>query len=350
MSKEDNARLMHKPKKKFTKTDVAREYVARFPRAKKQALARLLMRDVPQLFPTFDSADTAVRRATGSAGELMREQCGMDTYRALTDDTAGFPKLPDGITNFKDWAPFEIPGESHTLVLPDMHVPYHDKEAVEIAIGYGLECPDLTHVLLNGDLIDFFSVSFWQKDPRLRDLKNEIETARTVIQHIRAVFPKAKIILKVGNHEERWERYLAVKAPELLGVDDFELFSVLRLAEQDVTLVSDMRPLKLGDLFVVHGHEFRWSIANPVNPARGFYLRAQDHCLGSHLHQSSSHSEKRLGGEVISCFSTGCLCDLHPDYAPINKWSRGFAFVDAYEDGTFQVTNKKIVDGKIYKG
>ena len=50
----------------------------------------------------------------------------------------------------------------------------------------------------------------------------------------------------------------------------------------------------------------------------------------------------------MACWSTGCLCDLHPRYMPLNKWNHGFAIVDLDTAGGFSVRNFRIIDGKVY--
>ena len=47
------------------------------------------------------------------------------------------------------------------------------------------------------------------------------------------------------------------------------------------------------------------------------------------------------------CFSTGCLCDLRPAYAVLNKWNHGAALVDVHAGGEFDVQNFRIADGKV---
>jgi hypothetical protein len=109
-----------------------------------------------------------------------------------------------------------------------------------------------------------------------------------------------------------------------------------------------MRPIKAGKLHIIHGHEYKFNISNPVNPARGFYMRAKTHVIGSHLHQSSQHSAKALDGNVISTWSTGCLCGLHPRYKPLNDWNHGFAIVAIDQRGGFEVDNKRVMNGKAW--
>lgn len=49
---------------------------------------------------------------------------------------------------------------------------------------------------------------------------------------------------------------------------------------------------------------------------------------------SASHTENPWEGDPITCWSTGCLCDLHPAYMPNNKWQLGFAYSEITgEDG-----------------
>ena len=70
--------------------------------------------------------------------------------------------------------------------------------------------------------------------------------------------------------------------------------------------------------------------------------------MAGHWHQTSEHAESTLGGRSIACWSTGCLCELHPPYMPLNKWNHGYAIVDVTAGGNFQVQNKKIIKGVAY--
>jgi len=254
--------------------------------------------------------------------------------------------FPSGLTDFENWGPIEYEGPFRALVLSDLHIPYHDRRAVIAAIDYGLQ-RDANMVLLNGDIIDFYALSFWQKDPRKRDAAKEIKLLRKFIGIIRETFPDADLVYKLGNHEDRWERYLVDKAPELLGIPEFDIQQVLGLADKE--LIRNYEPIGLGDLNVVHGHEYRFAISNPVNPARGLFLRAKAMALCGHFHQSSQHTERTVDGRNIATWSTGCLCDLHPAYRPINNWNHGFAFVTVHASGKFEVENKYVSNtGKIY--
>ena len=52
--------------------------------------------------------------------------------------------------------------------------------------------------------------------------------------------------------------------------------------------------------------------------------------------------------ELLTTWSFGCLCDLHPDWNPFGNWNWGFAFVNIEEDGNFEVVNRRILSsGKV---
>jgi predicted phosphodiesterase len=246
-----------------------------------------------------------------------------------------------------DWTAFELTGVRRVLVLSDVHVPYHDEVALNAALAHGDEFnPDA--VLLNGDIADFYRVSRYQKDPDRRSFQQELDAVRQFLAHLRARFPRSRIVYKLGNHEERWWSYLWQRAPELMGVD-FASFGVMVQAEQHrIELVSEQRPVQLGHLTVLHGHELPKGLTNPVNPARGAFLRALDIVLMGHQHRTSEHTETTMTGRTITCWSTGCLCSLTPEYMRINRHNHGFATVTMAENGMdFSVQNHRIRKGKL---
>lgn len=239
-----------------------------------------------------------------------------------------------------------MPGK-RVLVLPDMHIPYHDKMAILQAVTFGRRF-SADSILINGDACDIHTLSRFETDPREKKFGLEIEMMRLFFKWLREVFPKAAIIYKMGNHDERYDSFMIRSAPELIGVDVFEWSNILKLAEHRVTLVKDKRPIQIGDLTVIHGHEYRFAISNPVNPARGLFLRSKSYAMCSHFHQSSYHTEKTINDKRIATWSTGCLCDLHPRYLPFNNWSHGFACVEVFNNNKFNVENKIVSHGKVY--
>lgn len=331
-----------------TKTEIASQLVDEFPEAATRTLASLAMKRYAGVWTSYDQARNTIRYVRGQTGEKNRRQCSNKKhFKATKGSSDPFGTLPNPKEVLTRWTPAQIDGSAKVLVLSDVHIPYHDATALKLALTDG-KSHGANLILLNGDIADFFSVSRWENDPRERNFAAELSDVKEFLRTVRAAFPKARIIYKLGNHEERYIRYMRLKAPEFLGVDNFNLEKVLECAALGVELIENCSPIRIGHLNFLHGHEYRFAISNPVNPARGLFLRAKVHTICGHFHQSSHHSDKTLEEHVISTWSTGCLCNLHPEYRPLNNWNHGFAFAEIGSHGQFQVDNCRIIDGKIY--
>jgi hypothetical protein len=302
------------------------------------------------VFSSLDSARTCVRNLRGQAGEKSRgrlEHAAPELKSPRTHNDS-FGKIPEPRNRFKArWGAVQIAGPERCLVLSDIHIPFHDRDALITALDYG-KGKEPTVILLNGDTCDFHAISKWETDPRERRFAEELKSIREFLSVLRESFPRARIIFKLGNHEERFESYMFTKAPELLDVADFEFNSLLKFKDLGIEEVRDKNQIRLGELSVIHGHEYRFMISNPVNPARGLFLRARAHAMCGHFHQTSHHQAKDINGHGIAVWSTGCLCQLNTPYLPYNEWRHGFAYVEVDNQGKFEVRNHFISKGKVY--
>jgi predicted phosphodiesterase len=232
-------------------------------------------------------------------------------------------------------------------ILSDVHVPYHSEIAVRAAVEH-LKAHGLAGLLLNGDIADFYAISRYMKDPSQRDFKGELDAVRGFLAWIRQEFPEIPIVFKSGNHEERWNHWLWQHAAEISDDPRMSLGAWLELDQVGITLVEDQRPVMLGKLPVLHGHELPKGMAAPVNPARGVFLRTLSTGLVGHSHRSSNHAESDMWHKETACWSTGCLCDLTPEYARINRWNWGFAIATVHKGGAFDVQNFRVMlDGSV---
>lgn len=316
----------------------ARELVEQFPDAPARQLARMLHEKRPKLFPSVESARQAVRIEFGQAGNDKRDKSRPDNFReARTQQPC---QQPPSLS--KTWDPFVIPAKyKRLLVLSDVHVPYHATEPIERAIEHGLE-QGCDAVLLNGDIVDFYSISRFDKNPEQRDLQREVETAGEWLDWLKAK-TGCKVFYKAGNHDERWDHFIWNRAPELWGLTKMRLPAMLELAERGVEYIGDQRPVLFSGLPILHGHEMgKGGVAAPVNPARGVFLRATHTLMVGHGHRTSQHAESDLWHKETVCWSTGCLCALTPEYARVNKWNWGFAQVNRRSRDRFHVHNLRI--------
>jgi hypothetical protein len=329
------------------KFQLAAEMCKHFPDAPARTLARKLFHEHPGLWSGLEAARATVRTVFGANGNKHRAYAVASVKREARLPGDWRQYIPSALETILPWGSIQIDGPLKALSIADLHVPYHDQGAIELAIEHGIR-DKINLLLINGDMMDHYAISRWQTDPRERDFPREVLRGKQMLKTFRHAFPKARIIYKHGNHEERYLNYLRLKAPELLGLPNFEWAEVFGLNEFKIELVDRKRPVRLGHLNVLHGHEYVFAISNPVNPARGLYLRAKAHALCAHFHQTSQHSEKNLEQNVISCWSQGCLCLIHPEYRPLNPWNLGYARIDIDKKNAFHVENLRIIDGKAY--
>ena len=332
-------------KKSTQITNLAREYVAKFPKAASATLAKKLAREHPLIYgvdnKAAERARSAIRYIRGNMGTFNRK-CITDLSQTRKNQESGsgaFAALPKP-RKLKAWRPFKIKAE-RILALSDVHVPYHHYAGLQMALEYGVK-KDVDHILLLGDFMDFYSISRWEKDPEQRDFGDEIHRGKMVLQNIRDGFPDAKITYMHGNHEDRYLRYMRVRAPDLLGLEVVSIENLLSLDYFGIDVVETGRYIEMGKLCAIHGHEFGGS-GSPVNAARGLFLKGLECCMCGHWHRTSQHTEPSMKGRVVATYGLGCLCDLHPEYARLNKWNLGFGFIELHGPD-FEVHNLRIQD------
>jgi predicted phosphodiesterase len=323
-------------------TEAAKRLVAEHPNHSARGLARMLVAESKGAL-TLESARTRIRAQFGQSGRKR------DRQYATAPRPARQPghRFAMPASKAEPWTPHDLGVVGKVGILSDIHVPYHDPIALRAAVDHLAEA-EIDALVLNGDTADFYTISRWTKDPRKRDLGGELAQIRELLGWIRQTFPEIPILFKNGNHEERWRAWLWQHAPEISAEPEMGLAAWLHLERHGMQLVEDHRPVMLGKLPVLHGHEKGKGISSPVNQARGAFLRLHHTVLEGHGHRTSGHCEPDMWGSEVFCWSTGCLCDLRPEYARINKWNHGFAIVGVHEGGEFDVENLRITaDGKV---
>lgn len=320
----------------MNKTDVVREYRTKHPDFPNKKLARIIYAKEGKMFTSEEGVRSLLRAIEGKTNGTIKPTHKRDA-RPLNPY-----KLPESEETSFD--PYQLKGHKRVALFSDIHIPYHSITALTAAIEFcKKEKPDA--LVLNGDALDFHGLSRFQKDPRKKNFAFELDTWRQMFD-VFAKELKCKIYYKIGNHEERYEHYLWMKAGELIGVDEFDLSNLLQARAKGITVIGGKTIIQAGGLNILHGHEFGQSVFSPVNIARGLYMKGKVSAIQGHNHQVSEHTEPDMNGRIVTTWSQGCLCELHPEYLPINKWAHGFAIVDLDND-EFQVRNKRIWKGKI---
>jgi len=314
---------------------LAEEICAKYPEHSNLGLAKRLRREHPEVYGSVEAARSAVRNVRGAIGKQKRPYA---TQVRKKGKAGAIPSMPPSFADA--WEPFVLDAKNIGII-SDVHIPYHSVIAFDAAVR-DLKTRALDCLLINGDFADFYQISRHQRDPKKRRMSEELKSVVAGLEWLRHEFPSTRIVLKLGNHEERWNHYIWNRAPEIYDVPACQIDQLLKLDEHKIELVGDQRPIMAGKLPIMHGHELGKSIFSPVNAARGAFLRTQHTVLVGHSHQSSGHADTNLFHDETFVWSVGCLCDLTPEYARVNRWNYGFAFVKVSGDGNFSVSNMRI--------
>jgi predicted phosphodiesterase len=332
--------------KKETKADIARKYRDDHgPEMPNLKLARIMYRQNNLKFKNVEDARSSLRAIEGKYGKIGNTR--VKTTHPAPNRPYNPYKLPESHQEKRE--PFKLPTQcNNILLISDLHIPYHDINAITIALSYGKK-HKVNTIFINGDLIDNHKVSKFQPDIDKRSPKQEFDATKDFLRSLRKTFPAASIYWLKGNHCVRWEKYLALKVSEIWDDPYFHLEQRLKLNEERVTILDDKILVKAGKLSISHGHHIFKGIFSPVSPARGAYLKAKQSIIVGHLHRASHHPEIDLDGNVVSCYSTGCLCELRPDYSPlVSNSQHGFAHITVENNGDYHVKNFQIINGKIF--
>lgn len=237
--------------------------------------------------------------------------------------------------------------EKCIIIIPDVHVPYHDERAWEALLDVinGLEP---SGVVIIGDFADFYAVSSHDRDPSRRQrLEEEVTEVNKALDELEEVHDGDVCFIE-GNHEDRLRRYLWKKAPELFGTVDVR--RLFRLKERGWKHRPYRQGLKVGK--VTYKHDY--------GGKAGKYAAKQ--CLeayGGNLVIGHTHrgevtylGEGRPDGDQHFCLNVGWLGDVdQADYVDPNKvrreWQQGFGIVDYSATGLAYAQFVPIVRGQV---
>ena len=333
----------------MNKREIAKGFRLLYPDMPTLKLARIIYNEHKLTFKDVENARTILRYIEGKQGKAKLDTLKDKTHFKKEERPKNPYNLPESYEEKRD--PFILPKCcNNILLISDLHIPYHNIEAVTVAIEYGIQ-QNVNTIFINGDLIDNHQVSRFESDPRKRSVKQEFDATKAFLVSLRAAFPTAEIFWLKGNHCIRWEKFLLMKVREIYNDDYFTLEERLRLNEERVKILDDKVLVKAGKLSITHGHHIFKGIFGgaSVHPSRGAFLKAKQSVIVGHLHRVSQHVETDLDGKVICCWSTGSLCELRADYNPIVTNSmHGFAHILIDNNGDYTVKNYQIIKGKLH--
>ncbi len=232
-----------------------------------------------------------------------------------------------------------IPPNAKVAILSDIHFPFHCNFSLEKALEKIKEFnPDI--ILLNGDIVDFYQLSTFSKNPNIRDVYKGIEYLKNFICELRK-FRESIIYYRLGNHENRLFKYVWTKAQELSDI--INIFNEKDLNVDKILYTQDYLYFHNphSSLHIFHGHELRLS-ANLVYVAENLLRKYKTNIIISHYHTvQKTISNILINGEYypIGAWVVGALCK-RPLYGINNhQLQNGFALLKTFQDYTFEVLN-----------
>ena len=325
--------------------EIARQFIEANPTiVNNRTIAKLLVERYPDRFANIETARDSVRYVMGKRGDYHSHSYTQEFKNKII-------ALRKEIISMEyekpDISPYKINEHKSALVISDLHIPHVDMDALDEALTYGYN-KGVTCVIINGDFLDFTTISRWPHIPTEMKVVDAIEMGNKILDYIQSIL-KCKIYFHAGNHDTRFESFISQRCPELWKVKGLSLREQLNLSERKIEYIGDLRYMQFGKLCIAHGHHVVKGIFAPVNAARGAFNKAGVNILISHVHRTSAHIEQNMKGEVIGSWSIGCLTHVKPVYNPqTGKFNQGFAVVELIDKhGDFIVDNKQIINGKV---
>ena len=249
---------------------------------------------------------------------------------------------------------------SKWIVLPDMQVPYEDKDTLKAVEAYMGDHRWDGYINL-GDFLDFNEISSYVqgKPGAIEEKVDETFTAGNKIldRHCkltRAKNPKARMVILEGNHDYRAESYRQLH-PEL--GQSLNVARGLHLRDRGIEWIpswSKGELFKIGHAYFTHG-----KFTSKYHSER--MANAYGKCIYyGHTHDVQEFPKVLLGDDsTIEAASLGCLCRYDQKYlkgSPTN-WQQSFSVFHFFEDGfynryTCRIFKHRFVspEGKVYGG
>lgn len=250
------------------------------------------------------------------------------------------------------------PDESKTaVILPDLQIPFHDEEAVNVALQIVRDAkPD--KIVILGDMLDLSAWGKYEQRPEFaRATQDSIIEAHKLLATLRKLAPMSEIAVMAGNHEQRMEKSLLANAQAAYGLkradqpDGWPVMSVPYLCafdQLDVEYVAGYPASRYWineRLQIKHGNRVRSSGSTAK-------LVSDDERVSTifgHIHRIEAHYKTvnvYEGGKTNAAYSIGCLCRIdgsvpstHNSYdldgQPVKNyenWQQGLAVI-GYQEG-----------------
>ncbi len=237
------------------------------------------------------------------------------------------------------------------IVIPDIHVPYHDLKIVRIVdqmIQSLNERGTLSGVIQLGDALDCWQISTFDKDPfRENNLADDIEVYQSIVRKWLALMPKGSTFHQLeGNHEFRLQRYVARQASEIARLVPTmqELMGFGEGKANGVDLkwhaYQSWNSCIIGQTLFTHGFYFGKHVA-----AHNLATYAPYNIVCGHTHRFQSIREK---GQFSMSLGHVAVTEQVMHNPTPSSWEQVLGVFTIYSDGFNDLQPIFIRDGKAY--
>ena len=220
------------------------------------------------------------------------------------------------------------------LFVSDIHCPYQDKSALRAMYNF-MDWWKPQEVIILGDLVDFYAISKFSRDPeRVLKLQEELDESVKILNQIREHAGKVSIYFLRGNHEDRLKKYLWSKAQELSGLRALRLEELLEFDRLKISY-EDKNQIKCGGVMFKHGSIIRMFAGYT---AKGEFEKNGMSGVSGHSHRLAQYRHTNEADSYIWT-EAGCLCQLDANYMDGSKanWNQGFCV------GYFKNNSKRFI-------
>ena len=225
------------------------------------------------------------------------------------------------------------------VVMNDLQIPFQDKKVLEAVVTFSLFIkPD--GLILNGDVVDCYSLSDFDKNPATEaTLNREIRESADLMSKLEPIPIKWWL---GGNHEDRLRRVLW-QNPKFAAIEKLDFPKLFDLETYGFKWKPYGGIIKLGSLIVTHGSMV---LKHSGWTAREHFMKYGSSVLIGHTHRLGTYYRTNAKG-VHAAWENGCLCKLTPEYAQAVDWQQGFSVI--HLDGNmFSVQQIPIVNRKFF--
>ena len=209
------------------------------------------------------------------------------------------------------------------MALPDTHWPWAHKDAVAWVYSR-VEIFKPTVIIQLGDLYDQFSQSRFARTHNLMTPSMEMIEARqgaeAMWKNLHKKAPKATLLQILGNHDDRAEKRILEKAPELAHLIEEQLNGLYSFPKVQ-TNMDTAKEIEIDGVFYIHGH-----LTGSQNGAHARYFDRP--VVHGHTHQGSLWMST-MHNKLIWELDCGFLADqtaVPMKYGATrrNKWVLGY--------------------------